>query len=169
MEAACVASDNAGAKGIRPLMTQAFKNVTAFLKASAACKKPQQPDMMAFLADAVGAIGAGEKLKFKRNKVENHNAAFYELIVGISWVTMAPPYGLPLEHVKAQKDATQFHLNRILKKYKDSAEKDKHKVFVKAFNDLNQAQINFVKEYFKTGLDWNPQGIELAAYMAGGG
>merc|ERR1719410_2619260 len=117
-------------------MVSAFNNVGDFLEASAQCQKPQQNVMMKFLGDCVKAISEAEKLKFKRNKAENHNAAFYELIVGISWVTMAPPYGLPLEHVKAQKDATQFHLNRILKKFKEDKNKEKHKLFCKTFNEL---------------------------------
>merc|ERR1719336_651070 len=108
-------------------------------------------------------------MRKRSKKADKHNAAFYEFIMAISWVSMSPPYGLPLEHVKAQVDAAQFHTNKILKAAKDMSgdEKANQQNFCKALKKCGESQVAFVKQYFKTGLDWNPKGGELSEYSPG--
>jgi len=156
-----------GAPKIIDPLTKGFLNINAVMKALPKCKKPSQSEMMAFLGDAVNAIATGEKLKFKRGKSENHMAAFYETVVALSFIQMAPPYGLPLEHVKAQADSADFHLNRVLKKFKESSDAETHKAFVKATKAVHKKLVAIVKENFKTGLTWNPKGGDLASFVPG--
>lgn len=161
------AADACGAKAIGPIMTQAYDNISLILQATAACKKPSQGDLMGKLAPCVDAINKADKLKLKRSKTDNHHTAFYETLVALSWVTMAPPHGLPASHAAAQGEACDFHLNRILKKTKDKSDAALHKTFVQKIKQLHKAQVEFVKEYFKTGLTWNPKGGEISAYKGG--
>jgi len=158
-------------KHLTPLVNKAYQNVADLLAATAACKKPKnQKDVIDFLKPAVDVIKDAEQVKRKRSKkADKHNAAFYESIVGISWVSMSPPYGLPLEHIKAQADAAQFHLNKILKTAKDLSgdEKTNQQAFCKSLKKCMEAQVGFVKNYFKTGLSWNPKGGELSEYSPG--
>merc|ERR1719376_380964 len=82
---------------------------------------------------------------------------------------MSPPYGMPLEHAKAQGDACQFHLNKILSKAKDAGadEKANQRKFVACMKAVNQKMVAYVKSNFKTGLEWNPKGVELSDYKPG--
>jgi len=152
-----------------PLIDTAYNNVLQLLVATSKCKKPKnQKDMMDLLAPTVKVIADAELLKRKRSKLDKHFSAFYELMVSLSWVTMAPPYGLPLEHVKAQGDSCMFHLNKILMASKDQGAKGQdNKDFVNAMKAINAAMATYVKNYFKTGLEWNPKGGELADYTPG--
>jgi len=50
-------------------------------------------------------------------------------------------------------------LNRIIKDAKD----DKTKAFVQALKKVCKGQTEFVKEHFKTGLNWNPKGGDLSS------
>jgi len=161
------AADACGAKAIGPLMTQAYDNIYLIIQATAACKKPSQGDLMSKLAPCVDAINKADQLKLKRSKTDNHHTAFYETLVALSWVTMAPPHGLPAQHASAQGEATDFHLNRILKKTKDKSDAATHKTFVQKLKQLHKAQAEFVKEYFKTGLTWNPKGGDIKGYEGG--
>merc|ERR1712207_12326 len=77
----------------------------------------------------------------------------------ISWVTMAPPMGLPKQHVESQNGSCDFNLNRVLKNNKDQDTKD----WIKSLKALNKKICEYVKEYFKSsGLTYNAKGGSLA-------
>merc|ERR1719334_1265435 len=83
----------------------------------------------------------------------------YEAIMAISWVTMAPPMGLPKQHVEQQAQAVDFNINRVLKNDK-SAEVKEWNLKMKA---MSKKLSEYVKEYFKSsGLIWNPKGGSLS-------
>jgi len=158
------------AKNAVPLIDQAYGNVADLLVATSKCKKPKNPqDVITFLKPAVDVIKDAEQLKRKRGKAEKHYAAFYEFVVCITWVSMSPPYGLPFEHAKTQADASTFHTNKILKMAKEMSgdAKAQHQDFVATMKKANAAMVAYVKEYFKTGLGWNPKGGELSDYKPG--
>merc|ERR1719216_690599 len=82
----------------------------------------------------------------------------YEAIMAISWVTMAPPMGLPKQHVEQQLQAVDFNLNRVLKNDKSAEVKD----WIQKMKALQKKLSEYVKEYFKSsGLMWNPKGGAL--------
>merc|ERR1719245_1554435 len=45
--------------------------------------------------------------------------------------------------------------------------KAQHQDFVATMKKANAAMVAYVKEYFKTGLSWNPKGGELSDYTPG--
>jgi len=85
----------------------------------------------------------------------------YDMCTMSSWVLMAPPAGLPATHVQGQIDSTQFHLNRVLKNAKGTEREGDDKEFVVAVKALGTALHDFVKENFKTGLEWKAGGVDL--------
>merc|ERR1712062_234719 len=100
--------------------------------------------------------------KYKGKNVKkfgNHYKTMYEAIMAISWVTMAPPAGLPKQHVEQQAQAVDFNINRVLKEDK-SAEVKEWNSKMKA---MSKKLSEYVKEYFKSsGLTWNPKGGSLS-------
>jgi len=120
-----------------------------------------------FLKPGVEAINRADHLKIKGadfKKWGNHYKAFYELIMGISWVTMTPPNGLPFQHVESQVGATDFNLLRIQRENKD----DKNKAFVTTMKAVNKREMEIVKEYFKRdGLTWNEKGGDFKGFKGG--
>merc|ERR1719189_451320 len=77
----------------------------------------------------------------------------------ISWVTMAPPMGLPKQHVESQSGSCDFNLNRVLKNKKDQDTKD----WIASLKALNKKICEYVKEYFKSsGLTYNAKGGALS-------
>ena len=118
--------------------------------------------MQAFLAPGIEAIGALDNMRYKgknTKKYGDHYKAMYEAIMAISWVTMAPPMGLPKQHVEQQAQAVDFNLNRVLKNDKS----DEVKAWNLKMKAMSKKLSEFVKEYFKSsGLTWNPKGGALS-------
>jgi len=72
---------------------------------------------------------------------------------------MAPPMGLPKQHVEQQAQAVDFNLNRVLKNDKS----DEVKAWNLKMKAMSKKLSEFVKEYFKSsGLTWNPKGGALS-------
>ena len=99
-------------------------------------------------------------------KYGDHYKAIYDTVLIVSWVTMAPPQGLPHQHCNGQLQSADFNLNRVLKNDKSQEAKD----FIKATKAVNKKICEYVKEYFKTsGLTWNPKGGSLSDAKASSG
>jgi adenylyl cyclase-associated protein len=142
---------------------QGFDNINNLMKAVALCKKPSDQDLMGFLKPGVEAIQASDNARVKGKDTKtwgDHYKTVYEIVNSISWVTMHVPMGTPKSHVEAQEQATDFNGNRVIKNNKD----DKTKKWIEALKALNKAQKDFVCEYFKTELNWNPKGGDLKSF-----
>merc|ERR1712048_1378415 len=104
----------------------------------------------------------GDNMRYKAKDIKtkgDHYKAMYEAVMMISWVTMAPPMGLPKQHVESQNGSCDFNLNRVLKNNKDQDTKD----WIKSLKALNKKICEYVKEYFKSsGLTYNAKGGSLA-------
>ncbi|EKJ70631.1 hypothetical protein FPSE_09141 [Fusarium pseudograminearum CS3096] len=76
-----------------------------------------------------------------------------EGIMVLAWVTVD---ARPFKHVDECLGAAQFFGNRVLKEYKEKDPKQIEWVqsFYQVFRDLS----DYVKQYFSTGIPWNPQG-----------
>lgn len=157
------AINDLGIPDVGTWLQQGFDNINVLIKATASCKKPANPDLMAFLKAGVDAINQSDNARFKGKDFKNwgdHYKTVYETINSISWVTMAAPMGTPKSHVEAQEQATDFNALRVTKAKKD----EKTKAFIDSLKALNKVQKEFVNEYFKIQLEWNPKGGELKAY-----
>merc|ERR1712228_186227 len=144
------------------LLSQGYQCTLSLVKRVPSSKKPSPQELMAFLKPAIDAIGALDNMRYKAKDLKtkgDHYKAMYEALMVISWVTMAPPMGLPKQHVESQNGSCDFNLNRVLKNNKDQDTKD----WIKSLKALNKKICEYVKEYFKSsGLTYNAKGGSLS-------
>eukprot|EP01084_Bolivina_argentea_P231541 390447_1 len=144
------------------ILMAAYQNTLSLIKRVPNSKKPNNQELQAFLKPGIEAIGQADNMKYKGKnfkKFGDFYKAMYEATMVISWVTMAPPMGLPAQHIEGQVQSTDFNLNRILKNDKSA----KTKEFITTLKALNKKVQEYVKEYFKkTGLMYNPKGGSIA-------
>ncbi|CAK7222370.1 suppressor of rasval19 [Sporothrix curviconia] len=87
----------------------------------------------------------------------NQLSAVSEGIMVLAWVTVA---NRPSKQVEESLGAAQFFGNRVLKEFKD---KDPQQVeWVQAFYQVFRDLAEYTKEYFNTGILWNPKGKPAA-------
>lgn len=157
-----------------PVLESGLKKITAYVQATGECKKPSNQESMAFLKDAVDAIGAAEKLGYKRYKRKefdygNHNLGFKEVVNGaMQWVLMVAP-NLPGPFVKNQLDSALFRLNKVLMAAKNMEDPDKtnHRNYVNLTKKFMNELAAYIKANCKTGLEWKVGGKDLASFTGG--
>ncbi|KAI9293458.1 hypothetical protein K502DRAFT_306314 [Neoconidiobolus thromboides FSU 785] len=85
----------------------------------------------------------------------NHLSAVSSGAPAFSWFLVEPECA---SSVKDQIESSQFYGFKVIKEYK---EKDpKHHEWIKSYFKLLNELYDYVNTYFKTGLTWNPNGIE---------
>jgi adenylyl cyclase-associated protein len=160
------AAKELGIPDVPELLQKGYDNVFDLIKRIPSSKKPDQSVLMQFLKPGIDSINTADTLKVKGKDFKtwgDHYKAIYETLSGLSWVTMVPPGQLPFQHMEAQKQATEFNLNRILKDKKD----EKSQQFVKKLQAMNKAVTDYVGTHFKkTGIEWNPKGSDFGSVKA---
>jgi len=147
------------------LIETAFKNTADFIKALPVCKKPTAAELTAALGPISSQLAASGSLKYKAKKdFKDHYVACDELVQSLQWLVIAPPMGTTGGHIKAQLQAVEFNLNRVIKSKKDDATK----AWNIAMRKLMKRQQEYVKDFFATGLTWNPKGGSIADFKADG-
>ena len=147
----------------------AFDHVGTVIAASAVSKKPSDQELISFLKPISDAIEASGKVDPK-TPVPNHAKAFNEGLTSVTWVTVSPPNGLPKDIAQNGVESADFYLIKILKdgKTKGGTEGDAYVQFAQTWKALLQAQVRFVVEHYRMGLEWNPKGEALSSYKATG-
>lgn len=88
-------------------------------------------------------------LKDSRNPLNNFFLFSIEVVQATLWV-ISP---MPGPTAESFIETSSFYGNKIL------MQKQEHQVaWVKGFNEVVRANVTFVKEFFTTGLSWNPSG-----------
>jgi len=148
---------------ISGLVKNGLNNIQSLIRRLPNSKKPQPNDLMAFLKGASGAINEIDRIKYRGKnfkKFGDHYKAMFEFINQLQWVTQDSSMGqLPGKHCQTQSEAVDFNLNRVLKNNKDDCTKN----WMKALKAASKKQTEYVNEYFKTGLTWNPKGTDLSS------
>lgn len=129
--------------------------------------KSKQPTDMTELVEHLKPITEPMKeirgLRLKR-EFDNHQKAICEMMACCSWVTCRAPAQLPGPFVKECVGSSDFWSNRIRKEFK--GKDDENAKLQIAFCDTLKATIvelsDYVTEYHKTGLSFNPKGTSLA-------
>lgn len=137
----------------------AFTNIQSLIRRLPNSKKPSPTDLMGFLKPTSSAISETDRIKYRGKnfkKFGNHYKAAYEFVNQFQWVVQAP---LPAKFCASQQDSVDFNLNRVLKDNKDETTK----AWIRALKAFAKKQSEYVKEFFKTGLTWNPKGTDLAS------
>ena len=72
----------------------------------------------------------------------------------------------PVPYIEDMKEATVFHINRVLKENK---EKEKyHSDYVNGFKDFLLQMKDYVKSYHTTGISWNTKGGDANSFKSSG-
>jgi len=162
---ACADSKNKDLKKVGLACEESFQFQRKFIYATTACAKPDAKDMMTFVAP-VGAIMDKAPLYPRKTKVINHLKAWNEAIQAMNWLVTATG-GVTI--VKSQKEAAQFHLNRVLKEIRDfpadkEEKKARHKLWVNTLKTMMAELENYVKSFFKAGFIWKFGGGALLEF-----
>ena len=140
-------------------LVKALGGVKRFITLAAESKKPgetSQELMDLFQPISQGAESIGKIKESNRgSKYFFHLSALAEGVPALGWVVVS----LPVPHVTDFIDAAQFYGNRIIKEYKESDKKQVDWVhqFIKLLGGLSM----YVKNRFKTGIEWNSSGRSL--------
>jgi len=163
---AVAAAKKIGIEEAANYLEQGFQNTLELVRRVPNSKKPNQQELLAFLKPCADAISALENMKYKgknMKKFKNHYTAMSEAVNALQWVMMAPPNGLPKQHVESQSGSVDFSLNRVTKDNKD----DDTKAWKAKMQAMNKKLCEYVKEYFKaSGLTYNPKGGALSEAAA---
>jgi len=144
-----------------------FDHIGRLIGASAVSKKPTDAELLAFLKPIVDAVTASQNVKLPpASPFQNHLKAFQEGIASVNWVMIEPPNGLPKDVAQSGFEAADFYLIKILTegKKKGGKEGEDYAAFATTWKSLLIKQYEYVRDHFKTGLDWNPRGQPLSQY-----
>ncbi|CAM1511101.1 Fc.00g086140.m01.CDS01 [Cosmosporella sp. VM-42] len=145
-----------------------FQEQRKLLLLSTKAKKPDQtvlPELLKPINEAV--MGVNELKESNRpDPMYTHLTTVAEGIMVLAWVAMD---NRPYKHVEDSLASAQFFGNRVLKEQKD---KDPAQVeWVQSFYQMFRDLADYVKQYFPTGIPWNPTGepaLQVAKTLSSG-
>jgi len=130
-----------------------------FLRVSVRAKAPipaDVPTVIKPLNDAISEIGKYRE-KNRPSRQFNHLSAVSEAVPAFGWVCVAPR---PLDYMSEMIGAADFYLNRVLKDFKEIPG---HKEWCTALRAVFTALKQYVTDFQKKGVNWNPNGEAAAA------
>lgn len=140
---------------------QGFQEERKFLLITTKAKKPNLSngdDMDAYQAllkpinESLMAV-VNIKESNRGSPVTNQLAAVADGIMMLAWVT---DEAKPHKHVENTLGSAQYYGNRVIKDYK---EKDPVQVeWIQAFQAIFKDLSEYIKQYFPSGIPWNPKG-----------
>ncbi|KAH6635197.1 adenylate cyclase associated N terminal-domain-containing protein [Chaetomium sp. MPI-SDFR-AT-0129] len=145
-------------------VVKAFEEQRKFLLISTKAKKPDiagaGASVFQELVKPMGSLmEAIVKIKEDNRSDKHYNnlSTVSESIVALGWVTVDAK---PFKHIESSFAAAQFWSNKILTANKN---KDEQQVeWVKAFTQFFRDFTEYVKNYFPSGVPWNPKGVPAA-------
>ncbi len=144
------------------VVQEAWTAQRELLVMAGAVKAPGKDDkLVPKLAPVQGAIGKAKQL-IQRNDFENHAKAVAEGMQALTWVVVRPA---PAEYIENFVGASDFWGNKVRIQHKKT--EPKHVVFVDTFKKLIVELMAYVKDCHTTGVTWNPQGVDIDAYVPG--
>jgi adenylyl cyclase-associated protein len=108
------------------------------------------------IQDALEAI---RKLRLDR-KFDWHIKGVMEMATCLGWVLIRPPAQTPAAFCKEAIASCEFWTNKIRKEYK--GKDDKQIAFCDAMKAVGNDLVEYITEYHRTGLTFNPKGMSLA-------
>lgn len=154
--------DDLGGMGtIGRLLQDAWEGVRTIV-VLASRSKPPQGDLAVALAPFIGPTqDAVKKIREIRadKDFDRHQKAIFEMLGCLSWVFMQAPKQLPASFVKEALGSAQFWSNRIRKDFKG---KDSVQIeFCDNLNKVVTGLVEYIEQYHKAGLTFNPRGLSL--------
>lgn len=141
------------------LVQACFEAQRDMLVLVAKCKKPDaatfQNNVLRATSDLLGQVQSAATSD-RRAEDYNHRQAVAEAIPALGWVMVEKT---PVPHINDMWEAGAFCQTKILTTYKGKDEN--HITYAKAVKTIFTDLAAFVKEFHKTGLEWNPKGIDV--------
>jgi len=146
------------------LFVQVFEGMRYVVVLAARAKQPTDFSVIVkHLQSMTEPMVKVREQRLKRD-FDNHLKAIQEMLACCSWVTCRAPSQLPAPFVRESVGSSDFWSNRIRKEFKGKND-DKSKLNL-AFCDNLKATIvelaDYITEYHKLGLAFNPKGVSLA-------
>jgi len=170
--------DKIGLEGAKQPMLDAFANSLQLVKRIPKSKKPSVGELNEFLSDGKAAYEAlnakaeprGKAARKSDRDMEMIYTAVREAANSTNWPKYAAPGMTPKQFIAGDCGATSStKITQLLLKCKDDGKKQKGKDISPKLKALFDKLEEFVKEYFKTGVDWNPKGVAISEASASGG
>ncbi|KAF8911155.1 adenylate cyclase associated N terminal-domain-containing protein [Gymnopilus junonius] len=145
------------------LVKKQYDILYEFLKLAAACQKPDQKTLESLLKpflDSIEAVSRSKEANRRDRDWFSHLTIIGEGAPVIGWVINAAP----VQSITDIKDSVVYYGNRVKQEYKDK--NPKHAEWVNLYVGVLDAMQAYVKEYYTTGLTWNPKGVPVADYKS---
>ena len=140
------------------LLKDAWNELRSFLLMASACKEPPAagvPPLLVSLSAKIKAVTSA----VQRNDWEKHMKTLNEGVQSLNWVIVKPA---PCEFIVSYSDGAEYWANNIRKEYRTTNPDQME--FCSTFKTLMLELVKYVKEFHKTGITWNPRGIDVTAY-----
>ena len=157
-----------GLQTMGDLLLQAFEGIRTIVVLASRAKLPVGEEhnghtivmaLQPHLTSTQQAIQSIRELKLDRDW-DRHQKAVTEMLGCLSWVLLRAPQTLPVPMVKETLASAEFWSNRIRKDFKG---KDETQIaFCDGIKKTVSGLAEYVAEYHKTGLTFNPRGVSLA-------
>jgi hypothetical protein len=144
------------------LCLSAWEGIRAVVVLASRAKAPTEDMSTALQPHLIAtqhAVRQIRELKLDRD-LDRHFKAIYDMLGCLSWVYFKPPQQLPTVFVKEAVSSAEFWTNRIRKDFKGKDEK--HIVFCDGVKSVLVELVEYIENYHKTGLSFNPRGVSLA-------
>jgi adenylyl cyclase-associated protein len=155
--------DLGGLENMGDLLKEAWEGIRTIIVLASRAKVPTEENIGVALAPHLSqtqeAVTKIRGLKLGR-EWDCQQRAIVEMMACLSWVLIRAPKGLPAGMVKETMGSAEFWLNRVRKEYK--GKDDKQMEFCNSIKPVIFDLAEYVNEYHKTGLAFNPRGVSLA-------
>mmetsp|Transcript_26024 Transcript_26024/g.30030 ORF Transcript_26024/g.30030 Transcript_26024/m.30030 type:complete len:525 (+) Transcript_26024:299-1873(+) len=144
------------------IFVKVFEGMRYVIVLAAKSKQPaDMSEIVSNLKAIVEPVSEIRKLRLNRD-FDNHQKAILEMMACCSWVTLRAPSPAPF--VRDCVGSSDFWSNRIRKnmKGKDDEMSKLHLAFCDNLKATIVELANYITEYHKTGLTFNPKGVSLA-------
>lgn len=151
-------NDLEGLSNMGGLVIQAFEGLRPVITLASKSQKPEgdlSTALTPVLQPTLDAIKQIREIKLDR-KFDPHQKAINEALNCVSWV-MLPTFPLPF--VKETLGSAEYWTNRIRKDYR--GKDDKQIEFCDALKKMMNGLIEYIEQYYKTGLTFNPKGLSF--------
>ncbi|KJH43111.1 DE Adenylate cyclase associated [Dictyocaulus viviparus] len=137
---------------LRNMVVSVFSSLRLFLWTAASQSEPSPDEVQRLVAPIVNLLSKISDFKdSKRNTAQfNHLCAVAEGIPAVGWVLVKKT---PAPYVKEMLDSAMFYINRILKEFKESDQRNVE--WARLWKQVLEAMNMFVRRTHTTGLVWN--------------
>lgn len=140
-----------------------FRADRRMLDIASKCKKPDAVTLATLRKAVTDAAAPIFLLKAKRDCTHpNHAAGTADAVPAFVWVNLDVG---PLDTITMARESSDFFLNKVRKESKDKS-LPAYMQYANLIRDALGAVFDFAKENFKSGLAFNPKGVEYSVYAA---